>query len=211
MLNDLKSSILVVDDDLRLREPLARDLIEQGYVVYTVGDGDAMRQLLARECFELMMLDQILPGKDGLAICRWLPAEGSLLPVIILTPTNAAIDRTVGSELGADDYLATPFNLRELAARINAVLRCRAATANWIYAMRRLNHSGQPTLLTTDEFDLLRVVVQYSGQSRSRDRLIAPMWGWAVVADDRSTGVAATPADRGVTSAATMRIDHVGL
>src|SRR5712672_1364710 len=127
---ELKTRILVVDDDQRLRDLLVKYLGGEGYEVNAVPDGAAMDKQLARERYDLVVLDLMLPGEDGLSICRRLRAQNtphSNSPAIImLTAKGDDIDRIVGLEMGADDYLPKPFNPRELLARINAVLRRRA-------------------------------------------------------------------------------------
>src|SRR4051812_12731096 len=132
-MSELKTRILVVDDDQRLRDLLVRYLGGEGFEVKAVPDSAGMDKQLARERYDLVVLDLMLPGEDGLAICRRLraPAAGahastSSPAIIMLTAKGDDVDRIVGLEMGADDYLAKPFNPRELLARINAVLRRRA-------------------------------------------------------------------------------------
>ncbi|HET9734713.1 MAG TPA: response regulator, partial [Burkholderiales bacterium] len=120
---ELKTRILVVDDDQRLRELLTRYLGEQNFEVRAVRDAQEMDKHLARERYDLMVLDLMLPGEDGLAICRRLRAAGGSPAIIMLTAKGDEVDRIVGLEMGADDYLPKPFNPRELVARIQAVLR----------------------------------------------------------------------------------------
>src|SRR6266550_898650 len=122
----LKTRILIVDDDQRLRALLVRYLGEQGFEVRAVADSASMDKQLARERYDLVVLDLMLPGEDGLAICRRLRALNTSPAIIMLTAKGDDIDRIVGLEMGADDYLPKPFNPRELLARINAVLRRRA-------------------------------------------------------------------------------------
>src|SRR5262245_45659541 len=121
-----KARLLVIDDDLRLRELLKRYLSEQGYTIDAVADGAAMDRNLARQRYDLLVLDLMLPNEDGLAICRRLRAKGDVTPIIMLTAKGDEVDRIVGLEMGADDYLPKPFNPRELAARVQAVLRRQA-------------------------------------------------------------------------------------
>ena len=122
-MNNSKAKILVVDDDLRLRELLKRYLSEQGYSVNVAADADAMNRARTRERYDLLVLDLMMPGEDGLAICRRLRAGADATPIIMLTAKGDEIDRIVGLEMGADDYLPKPFNPRELLARIKAILR----------------------------------------------------------------------------------------
>src|SRR5947207_13391493 len=121
---ELKTRILVVDDDQRLRDLLVKYLSGEGYDVKAVPDARGMDKQLARERYDLLVLDLMLPGEDGLAICRRLragnPAQGSGPAIIMLTAKGDEVDRIVGLEMGADDYLPKPFNPRELVARINA-------------------------------------------------------------------------------------------
>ncbi len=185
---DTRHKILVVDDDLRLRQLLERYLREQGFHVKAVPDATAMDNALARELYDLLVLDLMLPGEDGLAICRRLRGQNNPLPIVMLTAKGDEVDRIVGLEMGADDYLPKPFNPRELVARIHAVLRRRVAppppgtpaavdtpvsfgqvTVN--LATRELTCEGKTTLLTTGEFSLLKVLLEHPRQPMSRDKL----------------------------------------
>src|SRR5574340_914660 len=120
-------TILVVDDDVRLRDLLTRYLTEQGFQVAALPDASLLDRKLQRDPPRLLVLDLMLPGEDGLSVCRRLRAAGESVPIIMLTAKGDDIDRIVGLEMGADDYLPKPFNPRELVARIHAVLRRRAA------------------------------------------------------------------------------------
>ena len=122
-MNEQHQHILVVDDDARLRDLLVRYLGEQGFEVKAAADGQQMDKLRAREHYHLIVLDLMMPGEDGLTICRRLRGQGDKTPIIMLTAKGDEIDRIVGLEMGADDYLPKPFNPRELLARIHAVLR----------------------------------------------------------------------------------------
>ncbi|WP_272491882.1 response regulator [Shewanella sp. OMA3-2] len=117
------SKILVVDDDMRLRSLLERYLMEQGYQVRSAANAEQMNRLLERENFHLLVLDLMLPGEDGLSICRRLRQQENPIPIVMLTAKGDEVDRIIGLELGADDYLPKPFNPRELLARIKAVMR----------------------------------------------------------------------------------------
>lgn len=121
--------ILVVDDDMRLRALLERYLTEQGFRVRSVANAEQMDRLLTRESFHLMVLDLMLPGEDGLSICRRLRSQSNPMPIIMVTAKGEEVDRIVGLEIGADDYIPKPFNPRELLARIRAVLRRRGERA----------------------------------------------------------------------------------
>ena len=126
---ELKTRILIVDDDQRHRDLLVKYLGGEGYEVKAVPDGAAMDKQLARDRYDLIVLDLMLPGEDGLSICRRLRGTTHVTPIIMLTAKGEDVDRIVGLEVGADDYLPKPFNPRELLARINAVLRRRAPLA----------------------------------------------------------------------------------
>ncbi|HUY02412.1 MAG TPA: two-component system response regulator OmpR [Rhodocyclaceae bacterium] len=188
-MNDSTHKILVVDDDQRLRDLLNRYLTEQGFVVKAVDSSVAMDKTLAHERYDLMVLDLMLPGEDGLSICRRLRGSKNELPIIMLTAKGDDIDRIVGLEMGADDYLPKPFNPRELVARIHAVLRRRSAppppgaptdeeetiTFGSVFlnlATREISRGKATTQLTTGEFAVLKVLVQHPRQPLSRDKLM---------------------------------------
>ncbi|GHU09259.1 DNA-binding response regulator [Betaproteobacteria bacterium] len=180
--------ILVVDDDKRLRDLLFRYLGEQGFTVRVAENAEAMDKALSRGAFDLIILDLMLPGEDGLSICRRLCANEPQLAIIMLTAKGDEIDRIVGLEMGADDYLPKPFNPRELVARIQAVLRRRGAvvpgaptTENKLIsfgnvevnlATRSLKRNGEPQALTTGEFAVLKALLEHPRQPLSRDRLM---------------------------------------
>jgi len=203
---ELKMKIIVVDDDARLRDLLNRYLTEQGYAVRAVHDAAEMNRQLGRERYDLMILDLMLPGEDGLSICRRLRGAGESMPIIMLTAKGDDVDRIVGLEVGADDYLPKPFNPRELVARIQAVLRRRppagppgAPTADvqvvefgafrFNLAARSLTRNGQDVSLTTGEFALLKVLVQHPRSPLSRDKLMELARGREFGAFDRSIDV----------------------
>jgi two-component system phosphate regulon response regulator OmpR len=207
---ELKTRILIVDDDQRHRDLLVRYLGAEGYEVKAVADGAAMDKQLARERYDLVVLDLMLPGEDGLAICRRLRAmdtsHHSTAPsIIMLTAKGDDVDRIVGLEMGADDYLPKPFNPKELAARMKAVLRRRAPpgppgapTASGVFqfgefslnlATRTLTRAGKPVALTTGEFSVLKVLVQHPRQPLSRDKLMELARGREYEVFDRSIDV----------------------
>src|SRR5450830_750773 len=123
--NTRTDKILVVDDDARIRDLLRRYLSQEGFEVMVAEDGKALNRILLRESVDLIVLDLMMPGEDGLSICRRLRAANDRTPIIMLTAKGEDVDRIVGLEVGADDYLGKPFNPRELLARIHAVLRRR--------------------------------------------------------------------------------------
>jgi two-component system phosphate regulon response regulator OmpR len=205
-MTEIKTKILVVDDDVRLRELLNRYLSEQGFSVRAVADSTDMNRQLARERYDLMVLDLMLPGEDGLSICRRLRGGNENMPIIMLTAKGDDVDRIVGLEVGADDYLPKPFNPRELVARIQAVLRRRPAAAppgapsteveivefgafRLNLAARSLTKNGADVALTTGEFALLKVLVQHPRTPLSRDKLMELARGREFGAFDRSIDV----------------------
>jgi two-component system phosphate regulon response regulator OmpR len=201
-----KTKILVVDDDARLRDLLNRYLTEQGFSVRTVTDATDMNRQLARERYDLMVLDLMLPGEDGLSICRRLRGGNENMPIIMLTAKGDDVDRIVGLEVGADDYLPKPFNPRELIARIQAVLRRRPEPPppgapssgteivefgpfRFNLASRSLSRGEADVPLTTGEFALLKVLVQHPRTPLSRDKLMEFARGREFGAFDRSIDV----------------------
>ena len=197
--------ILIVDDDMRLRALLERYLKEQGFQTRAVPDGEQMDKQLQRENYHLMVLDLMLPGEDGLSICRRLRGAGNKMPIIMLTAKGDEVDRIVGLELGADDYLAKPFNPRELLARVKSVLRRQtkeipgAPTGEEVvvtfgeFALnlgtRELMKNGEPTALTSGEFAVLKALVQHPRQPLSRDKLMNLARGRDYSALERSIDV----------------------
>jgi len=204
-MNEQQSKILVVDDDLRLRNLLERYLREQGFYVRTVSDSDHMNRLMERENYNLMVLDLMLPGEDGLTICKRLRSEGSKIPIIMLTAKGDEVDRIIGLELGADDYLAKPFNPRELLARVKAVLRREvknipgapsAEEKNVEFggfklnlATREMSKNGEAISLTSGEFAVLKALVTNPRKPLSRDKLMNLARGRDYSALERSIDV----------------------
>jgi two-component system OmpR family response regulator len=182
--------ILVVDDEPEITGLLRRYLSTQGFEVSTAGSGTEMRRILAEARIDLLLLDLGLPGEDGLALMRSL-RERSSVPVIVVTGRGEPVDRILGLEIGADDYVTKPFDVRELAARVRSVLRRtneRPATsrpgpgidivhfAGWtlhLDARRLESPQGRTVALTTGEFELLAALVKSPGQVHSRDELLA--------------------------------------
>ncbi|WP_018982327.1 osmolarity response regulator transcription factor OmpR [Salinimonas chungwhensis] len=199
------SKILVVDDDMRLRGLLERYLIEQGFQVRTAADSEQMNRLLARENFHLMVLDLMLPGEDGLTVCRRLRQGNSDLPIVMLTAKGEEVDRIIGLEMGADDYLPKPFNPRELLARIKAVLRRKVhdapgapskgeqivefASYKLNLATREMSDNGKPLSLTSGEFAVLKSLVTHPREPLSRDKLMNLARGRDYSALERSIDV----------------------
>ena len=193
---------VVVDDDADIRSLLAEQLGRAGYLISTAGDGRQMRQILEREHIDLIVLDLNLPREDGLTVCRDLRARSSV-PVVMLTARSEAIDRVLGLEMGADDYLVKPFEPRELLARIRNVLRRTEALPvnmeplairqarfdGWVFDAERrhlMDPSGRVTVLSGAEFRLLRVFVAHSNKVLSREQLSLLANGRQYEPQDRS-------------------------
>ena len=191
--------LLVVEDDADIRDLLATFLRREGFEVATAPDAVAMDRSLAEATPDLLVLDLMLPGEDGLSICRRLRASGTL-PVLMLTARDTPVERIVGLEIGADDYLGKPFEPRELLARIRALFRRIDAERDLAAASRRLafldlvadldgrrveTRAGEPVGLTTAEFDLLVCFLERPGRVLSRDQLL-----------DWTRGRTADPLDR---------------
>lgn len=187
-MNEKNQHILIVDDDSRLRDLLTRYLGEQGFVVKAVADAQQMDKTRGREHYHLIVLDLMMPGEDGLSVCRRLRGQGDRTPIIMLTAKGDEVDRIVGLEMGADDYLPKPFNPRELLARIHAVLRrqgsvppgapeempetIRFGNVEVDFSARTLKRGDETLSLTTGEFAVLKVLLQNPRQPLSRDKLM---------------------------------------
>lgn len=199
------SKILVVDDDMRLRSLLERYLVEQGFQVRSAANAEQMDRLLERENFHLMVLDLMLPGEDGLSICRRMRQAESKMPIIMLTAKGDEVDRIIGLEMGADDYLPKPFNPRELLARAKAVLRRQAheapgapsmeehivefGTYRLNLATREMTDDGKSLSLTSGEFAVLKSLVTHPREPLSRDKLMNLARGRDYSALERSIDV----------------------
>ena len=189
----LMTKVLVVDDEPTIREIVVGYLERDGFETLEAADGDRARELLERDPPDLVVLDVMLPGTDGLDLCRWIRSR-SRLPVIMLTARGEESDRIVGLELGADDYVTKPFSPRELAARVRTVLR-RAETE--VRADERLSYNGlvidsssrevtkdgAPLRLTAREFDLLWFLASHPRRVFSRDNLMRRVWGYSSALD----------------------------
>ena len=203
---DRPPKILVVDDDSRLRDLLRRYLGENGFSVFVSDSAESMRRIWAREPFDVLILDLMMPGEDGLSVLKRLRAEKDATPVIMLTARGEDVDRILGLELGADDYLGKPFNPRELLARIHAVLRRRPrqdapgapSLENEVVRFgdfeldlgtRVLKKNGEVVQLTTGEFAVLKAFARHPRQPLSRDKLMEMARGREYEAFDRSLDV----------------------
>jgi len=209
-MTDPLARILVADDEADLRALLQRYLSDQGYAVRTVEGGAPLDKLLARERFDVLVLDVMMPGEDGLSICRRLRAQCETIPIVMLTARGEPLDRIIGLEMGADDYLPKPFNPRELLARIQALVRRQRMLGAHTGPLpdggqiafgeftlhlgerrleRRLDGAAQEVPLTTGEFTLLQALAQHPNRPLGRDRLIELARGRDHEATDRSIDV----------------------
>jgi DNA-binding response OmpR family regulator len=188
------ATVLVVDDEPIVRDVVVRYLQRDGFDTLEADDGDSARRLIESADPQLVVLDVMLPGMDGLELCRWIRGR-SELPVILLTARGEEADRIVGLELGADDYVTKPFSPRELAVRVRTVLRRSGAAAPARTAPLRFGEveldggsrvatrAGAPVALTAKEFDLLWFLASHPRQVFSRDQLMDRVWDYAAAVD----------------------------
>lgn len=202
---DSKGRILIVDDDLELRMMLQRYLLRNGYRVRAVPAGDQIDRHLDRERFDALILDLMLPGEDGLTACRRLRSRGETIPILMLTARGDPVDRIVGLEMGADDYLPKPFDPRELLARLHAMLRRQAMSSGapvpaglsvvrfgpYVLdpVVRRLTRGDAEVDLTWHEFSLLHALATQAGRPLGRERIMELAYGRDHQATDRSVDV----------------------
>ncbi len=199
-----KDTIYVTDDDPGIRELVAEYLTSQGYAVETAEDAATLDRLLAQRLPDLLVLDWMMPGEDGLSIARRLRAQPGFPPIIMLSAKGEDIDRIIGLEVGADDYLPKPFNPRELLARIRAVLRRGGVVASAAteearvvrfgpYSVnldaRTLSRDGAEISLTGGEYELLEIFVTHANRALSRDWLMDQLRGFERDPFDRSIDV----------------------
>jgi DNA-binding response OmpR family regulator len=192
-------TVLVVDDEPIVRGVVVRYLEREGYRTLEAEDGDAARETIERSAADLVVLDVMLPGTDGLELCRWIRSR-SELPVIMLTARGEEADRIVGLELGADDYLTKPFSPRELAARVRSVLRragSREASGGRLdfgdvrleLETREATKAARDLQLTAKEFDLLWFLASHPRRVFSRDQLMTSVWGYTAALDSGTVTV----------------------
>jgi DNA-binding response OmpR family regulator len=188
--------VMVVDDDVTVREVVVTYLRAAGYDVGEAADGESALADLRDERADLVVLDLMLPGIDGLEVCRRIRAKGDDVPVIMLTALGSETDRVVGLERGADDYVTKPFSPRELVLRVESVLRragersgARGQVSDGDLVVDPTEHTatlaGSRLSLTVREFDLLHFFLGHPGQAFSRDELLQRVWGWSF--GDQST------------------------
>ena len=191
--NEPMCTVLVVDDEPIVRDIVVRYLEQEGYRTLQAADGDTARELLEREEPNLVVLDLMLPGTGGLALCRWIRGR-SQLPVIMVTALGEEADRLTGLELGADDYLTKPFSPKELVARVKAVLRrsehgtpkaerIEVADLTIDGTRREATRRGEPLALTALEFDLLWFLAGHPNRVFTRRELMDNVWGYSSALD----------------------------
>jgi len=207
----MPETILVVEDEPSLQETLAYNLQKQGYLVETCGDGRAALETARQLKPDLLLLDIMLPGLDGVEVCKTLRREGFQVPVIMLTARDDEIDRVVGLEIGADDYVTKPFSMRELIARVKAQLRRTGAIRDELDRLkitgiseqdsltfsnltvnrtrREISLNGSPLALKPQEYDLLLFFAEHRGQMLSREFILERVWGWEYIGDSRTVDV----------------------
>ena len=192
-------TVLVVDDEPIVREIVVRYLEREGYRTLEAADGDAARSAIEGAGADLVVLDLMLPGTDGLELCRWIRSR-SELPVIMLTARGEEADRVVGLELGADDYVTKPFSPRELAARVRSVLRRTRPVGTPSERLdfgdvvleretREARKDGRELALTTKEFDLLWFLASHPRRVFTRDQLMASVWDYIAAVDSGTVTV----------------------
>jgi len=186
--------ILLVEDDESLAMGLEDDLKLEGYQVQVAQDGEVATRLAREESFDLIVLDVMLPRKDGFEVCRELRRAALRMPIIMLTAKTQDSDKVLGLELGADDYVTKPFNPRELRARIKAVLRRSGGEQHEVYSFgevevdfsrHEVRRAGKPVPLTHMEFKLLATLIRRRGHVLSRDQLLNDVWGLDSLVTDR--------------------------
>jgi two-component system, OmpR family, alkaline phosphatase synthesis response regulator PhoP len=193
--------LLLVEDEPGLQLTLSDRLISEGYSVETAGDGDSAIRRAGGEPFDVIVLDVMLPGKDGFEVARTLRQQGVSTPILMLTARTLVVDRVVGLKLGADDYLTKPFDTMELLARLEALMRRAPATSgvaleryqfgNVQVDVRRaeVNRAGEPLELSAKEFQLLRYFIEHRGSTLSREALLQDVWGYTAMPSTRTVDV----------------------
>ena len=202
-MNDTPARILVVDDEPSITEFVSYNLRKEGHSVEVAGDGDTALALALSDNFDLVVLDIMLPGMDGYEVCRRLRSK-SQVPVLFLSARDTELDKVVGLELGGDDYLAKPFGVRELIARVKALLRRTAMGRDddpfaedqvLELAGVKLDESahlatvvsnGRQIDLTPREFELLACLMRYGGKVLSREQLLRDAWGWEYLVETKT-------------------------
>lgn len=198
MLNNSETTILVVEDDETLRQTLTFNLEDEGYQVAVAADGQAALKVARSQPFDLIVLDIMLPELDGLSVCRILRRELDV-PVIILTARSSEVDKIIGLDSGADDYITKPFSLGEFLARVRAALRrnlkqgggerLTSGDLSLDLVARKAYKGEQELILSFKEFDLLAELIRNRGMVLSRDLLLTKVWGYDYVGESRTVDV----------------------
>ena len=195
---DNKGRVLVAEDDRAVRDAVERALSFEGYEVITARDGAEALQRVLNDSPDLVVLDVMMPIVDGLETCRRLRASGNAVPVLMLTARTEVADRVAGLDAGADDYLAKPFALEELLARMRALLRRSTTVVGEAFAVgdllldpdaRMVTRAGEPISLTKTEFDLLQFLMENAGVVLSRERIYEEIWGYDLETTSNSLDV----------------------
>lgn len=206
----MPETILIVEDEPSLQETLAYNLQKQGYIAETAGDGRSALEMARRLKPDLILLDIMLPLLDGIELCKTLRRESFQAPIIMLTARDDEIDRVVGLEIGADDYLTKPFSMRELMARVKAQLRRTLVIREELDKIktsapeqdtltfdnlavnrtrREVTLDATPLALKPQEYDLLLFFAEHKGQMLSREFILERVWGWDYIGDSRTVDV----------------------
>lgn len=205
----MSEKILIVEDEISIQETLAYNLKKQGYDVFVADDGQTALEIIRKTKPDLILLDIMLPGMDGFEVCRKIRTEFST-PVLMLTARDDEIDRVVGLEVGADDYLTKPFSMRELIARVKAMLRrvhiireelktiqqkddlssiLEFGNLKIDYGRREVRINDRPINLKPKEFELLFYLIKHKNQVLTRDHILESVWGWEYIGDSRTVDV----------------------
>src|SRR5215510_8787471 len=197
----MNESILLVEDELALRMTLTDRLRSEGYSVECAVTGDAGFQMATESPFDLIVLDVMLPGKSGFDVCRDIRREGLITPVLMLTARDQTVDKVLGLKIGADDYLTKPFEMMELMAHIEALLRRSPAKPVAQQAQYQVgplkvdlrgtsvSRDGKPVKLSAREFQLLRYLIEHRGATLSRDQILKDVWGYSADTFTRTVDV----------------------
>jgi two-component system, OmpR family, response regulator MprA len=192
-----EARVLVVDDDPHILSMMRRVLEIDGYAVTVAPDGDEALQVLRSEAIDLLILDVMMPGRDGFEVCRTVRRESGL-PILMLTARDEATDKVTGLDCGADDYVVKPFNPDELTARVRALLRrmqprqvevLRFQNVELVPSAREASRDGDPLELTAREFDLLELFLRHPRQVLSREQILQEVWGFDYLGDSNLVDV----------------------
>jgi len=195
----MKARILLVEDEEGLRMSLVDRLTSEGYIVETAADGEEGLRRGSGEPFDLILLDILLPHKNGMEVCRELRRLGVLTPIVMLTARDQTRDKVLGLKLGADDYLTKPFEMTELLARIEAQMRrasmprastiYQTGTLTVDFARTEVLRDGKPLQLSAKELQLLQYFIEHRGETLSREKLLTDVWGYASTPNTRTVDV----------------------